>query len=216
MDHLAGLGTHSHVSLFLGHFLEAGLTTSWHFIWFVLPSRNASGPRLASASKDGTVRVWIPSARRTQFTLGGHTASVNAVRWGGEGVIYTASSDRTVKLWNAEEGKLIRTLSEHAHWVNTLALNTDFLLRTGPFDEKAQKQSSDKEGTGLHSRTRSPLPPADQHRFLLQLKPTLWSATKLSQRTLRSSSFLALTTTPCSCGRPCGLKQPTLRSLWLD
>lgn len=88
----------------------------------------------------------MPQTKRTMFTLGGHTASVNVVRWGGEGVIYTASSDRTVKLWNAEEGKLIRTLSEHAHWVNTLALNTDFLLRTGPFDEKAKKQASDSEG----------------------------------------------------------------------
>jgi WD40 repeat protein len=28
---------------------------------------------------------------------------VNAVRWGGEGVIYTASSDRTVKLWDGKE-----------------------------------------------------------------------------------------------------------------
>lgn len=95
------------------------------------------------------MRVWNPLGRRTEFTLGGHKASVNAVRWGGEGVIYTASSDRTVKLWNAEEGKLIRTLSEHAHWVNTLALNTDFLLRTGPFDEKAKKQQSEKEGSLL-------------------------------------------------------------------
>lgn len=66
--------------------------------------------------------------------MGGHTASVNAVKWGGDGVIYTASSDRTVKLWNSETGKMIRSLNEHAHWVNTLALNTDFVLRTGPYD----------------------------------------------------------------------------------
>lgn len=37
-----------------------------------------------------------------EFTLGGHTASVNAVRWGGEGALYTASSDRTVKVWSAD------------------------------------------------------------------------------------------------------------------
>jgi ribosome assembly protein 4 len=70
---------------------------------------------------------------------------VNAVRWGGDGVIYTASSDRTVKLWNSDNGKLIRTLSEHAHWVNTLALNTDFLLRTGPFDHLGKLPNDDQD-----------------------------------------------------------------------
>jgi len=106
---------------------------------------NASEPRLASASKDATVRVWNPKARRVEFTLGGHTASVNAVRWGGDGVIYTASSDRTVKLWNSDNGKLIRNLSEHAHWVNTLALNTDFILRTGPYDHTGRNPVDAKD-----------------------------------------------------------------------
>lgn len=110
---------------------------------------NPSSPRLASSSKDGTVRIWNTKLRKHEFTLGGHTASVNAVRWGGEGVIYTASSDRTVKLWDGKDGKLIRTLSEHAHWVNTMALNTDFILRTGPYDEKAKHPSSDAEAQSL-------------------------------------------------------------------
>lgn len=95
---------------------------------------NAGNPRLASSSKDGTVRVWNPSTRLCQYALGGHTASVNVVRWGGRGLLYTASSDRTVKVWDAADGKLVRTLSEHAHWVNTLSLSTDWVLRTGPFD----------------------------------------------------------------------------------
>ena len=35
--------------------------------------------------------------------LGGHTACVNVVRWGGDNVLFTASSDRTVKLWDAKD-----------------------------------------------------------------------------------------------------------------
>ncbi|KAF4586596.1 hypothetical protein EYR40_010608 [Pleurotus pulmonarius] len=115
---------------------------------------NASAPRLASSSKDGTVRVWNTATRRLEYTLGGHTASVNVVRWGGgglggKGILYTASSDRTVRVWDASQGKLLYTLKDHAHWVTTLTLNTDFILRTGPFDHRGKKPADDTEAQSL-------------------------------------------------------------------
>lgn len=91
-------------------------------------------PRLASASKDSTVRVWIVDNGVTEHVLSGHKSSVSCVKWGGTGNIYTASHDKTVKIWNAELGTLIHTLSSHAHWVNHLALSTEFALRTAYFD----------------------------------------------------------------------------------
>lgn len=57
------------------------------------------------------MRVWNAQNRTTAFTLGGHTASVNVVRWSGEGVIYTASSDRTVKCWDAKDVRDVCTAS---------------------------------------------------------------------------------------------------------
>ena len=57
--------------------------------------------------------------------------------------------DRTVKVWRSEDGILCRTLGGHAHWVNTLALSTDYVLRTGAFEPaefgQSQKQLTTEE-----------------------------------------------------------------------
>lgn len=97
---LARLGAHPPVRPHIPPSSSRGLTDPI--------TRNASAPRLASSSKDGTVRVWHASSTRAlDYALGGHTASVNVVRWGGggsgsgRGVLYTGSSDRTVRVWDA-------------------------------------------------------------------------------------------------------------------
>ena len=60
--------------------------------------------------------------------------SVTCLRWGGEGLIMSGSQDRTIKVYSDADGKLVRSLEGHGHWVNTLALNTDYVLRTGAYD----------------------------------------------------------------------------------
>ncbi|KAI4103320.1 MAG: hypothetical protein L6R37_003881 [Teloschistes peruensis] len=90
--------------------------------------------RLASSSKDATVRIWDTVSKRIDLVLSGHKSSVSCVRWGGTGTIYTASHDKTIKLWDSTKGTLISTLSAHAHWVNHLALSTELVLRTAYHD----------------------------------------------------------------------------------
>ncbi|KAL9124374.1 MAG: hypothetical protein Q9217_006293 [Psora testacea] len=91
-------------------------------------------PRLASSSKDATIRIWDVISKRIETVLSGHKGSVSCVRWGGTGQIYSSSHDKTIKIWEATNGTLIHTLSAHAHWVNHLALSTDFVLRTAYHD----------------------------------------------------------------------------------
>ncbi|XP_016906333.2 notchless protein homolog 1 [Apis cerana] len=95
--------------------------------------KNSECQYLVSASKDCDLRIWDTIRSQTVRILSGHTKSVTCVKWGGNDLIYSASQDRTIKVWRAEDGILCRTLEGHAHWVNTLALNVDYVLRTGPF-----------------------------------------------------------------------------------
>lgn len=87
-------------------------------------------PRLASASKDCTVKVWNARLKTVEYSLSGHKGAVTSVRWGGNGWIYSASYDADIKVWNAKTGVLLHTLSGHAARINHLALSTDHILRT--------------------------------------------------------------------------------------
>lgn len=110
--------------------------TKWitSLAWEPYHHQQSGKPRLASASKDSTVRIWDVPLRRIEETLSGHKGSVTCVRWGGLHRIYTSSQDKTIKIWNTRSWNCLQTLSAHAHWVNHLALSTDSVLRTAYHD----------------------------------------------------------------------------------
>ncbi|OXA57705.1 notchless protein homolog 1 [Folsomia candida] len=97
---------------------------------------NGECRHLASCSKDQTIRIWDVVLGNTVRILTGHTAGITCIRWGGSGLIYSACRDRTIKVWRASDGVLCRTLEGHGHWVTTLALSSDYVMRTGAFDPK--------------------------------------------------------------------------------
>ncbi|KAF2293441.1 hypothetical protein GH714_001836 [Hevea brasiliensis] len=103
---------------------------------------NAPCRRFVSASKDGDARIWDVSLRKCVMCLTGHTLAITCVKWGGDGVIYT---DCTIKVWETSQGKLIRELKGHGHWVNSLALSTEYVLRAGAFDHTGNTYSSPEE-----------------------------------------------------------------------
>ncbi|CUM67233.1 uncharacterized protein PRCAT00004926001 [Priceomyces carsonii] len=125
---------------------------SWEPLHLVKPQDQ---PRLASASKDGTVKIWDTAARQCELTMSGHTNAVSCVKWSGSNIVYSASHDRTVKSWDISAGgRCIQTLKSHAHWVNHLSTSTDYMLRKGGFDHTSTKTSS-KKATPEELRARA-------------------------------------------------------------
>ena len=67
-------------------------------------------PRLATASFDGTAKVWDAVSGKQLFTLSGHVNEVFSVAFSPDGkTIATASRDKTAKLWDADTGKELLT-----------------------------------------------------------------------------------------------------------
>lgn len=115
---------------------------------------SAGNARIVSASKDSTIRIWNAVLGRCDMTLSGHKGTVSCVKWGGCGFIYSASHDKSIRVWNAETGALVHSLTSHAHWVNHLALSTDFVIRTGYFDHDPKSIPASDEGKLAKAKER--------------------------------------------------------------
>jgi WD40 repeat protein len=83
------------------------------------------GNLLASASQDGTVKVWQLQNNQLSLrqTLSGHAGWVTAVAISPDGRrIISGSSDKTIKIWDATTGGLQQTLTGHKSAVYDLAI----------------------------------------------------------------------------------------------
>jgi WD40 repeat protein/tRNA A-37 threonylcarbamoyl transferase component Bud32 len=87
---------------------------------------SADGRRLASASGDGTVKLWDAATGQVTRTFMGHTDDVHSVAFSADGRrLASASADQTVKVWDAETGQEIRTLTGHTEGVRSVAFSPD-------------------------------------------------------------------------------------------
>ncbi len=84
------------------------------------------GRMLATAGKDGTVRLWHAKTGKSLAVLRGHTNEVTSVTFSPDGTkLATGSEDRTVRLWDAPSGECRCILKGHIDHVMTVAFSPD-------------------------------------------------------------------------------------------
>ena len=81
---------------------------------------------LATASDDGTVRIWDPHTGQARHTLTGHTGAVRALAVAPDGTwLASAGDDGTVRIWDPHTGQARHTLTGHTDAVRALAVAPD-------------------------------------------------------------------------------------------
>ena len=91
-------------------------------VWDV--SFSPDGKTIASASADGTIKLWNSTGENLK-TLEGHSNYVNSVSFSPDGkTLASGSSDGTIKLWTLK-GEELMTLEGHSDYVRSVSFSPD-------------------------------------------------------------------------------------------
>ncbi|OBQ21923.1 ribosome assembly protein 4, partial [Anabaena sp. AL93] len=84
------------------------------------------GKKLASGSKDKTIKIWDVTTGKVLNTLKGHESEVWSVRFSPDGQqLASGSNDKTIKIWDVTTGKVLNTLKGHESEVISVGFSPD-------------------------------------------------------------------------------------------
>jgi serine/threonine protein kinase/WD40 repeat protein len=89
---------------------------------------DTSGERIASAGKDGTVKIWKRGESDPTRTLAAcpHGEAFGVEFVGSGEVLVTGGDDPAIRFWNATSGELLKEIvGEHADWVESIDASPD-------------------------------------------------------------------------------------------
>ncbi len=113
---------------------------------------NSNGRCVATASGDGTIKIWDAESGRVLISLEGHGRSVNSVAWSPDGQrLASGSDDSAVKVWDAESGRVLISLEGHGNWVNSVAWSPDGRRLASGSDDSTVKVWDTESGRALNS-----------------------------------------------------------------
>ncbi|GLS24273.1 hypothetical protein GCM10007874_72950 [Labrys miyagiensis] len=98
------------------------------------------GKLMATASEDGTARIWDAVSGAELHVLSGHLSTVRSVEFSPDGkTLLTASDDRTARIWDATTGMELKRLIGHAAGIWRAHFSPDGkLIVTAGWDRQAR------------------------------------------------------------------------------